>query len=174
MRKYTLWLLHWNIELLYFSCYFLFVHVLAFFSFLFSCLSFCVGFSGTSAVHQDSLLRLNCLYNRAIRITCCLHKSDHISIHCQTIGWLPVSLLIQHRTLCAMMDQFTGRGIQFNPPLQFRQLHTHNTRCPTLFASICWCRLALTKCHFWQKATVPNFIVHLLLIFSLCACMLFS
>ena len=67
------------------------------------------------AVHQDSLLRLNRLHNKAVRITCGLHKSDHISSHRQSIGWLPVSLLIQHRTLCAMMDQYTGRGIQFNP-----------------------------------------------------------
>ena len=37
-----------------------------------------------------------------------------------SIGWLPVSLLIQHRTLCAMMDQYTGRGIQFNPQKTFR------------------------------------------------------
>ena len=48
-------------------------------------------------VHQDSraLLRLNRLHNRAIRITCGLRKSDHISSHRQSIGWLPVSLLIQ-------------------------------------------------------------------------------
>ena len=105
------------------------------------------------AVHQDSLLRLNRLHNRAIRITCGLRKSDHVSSHRQTIGWLPVSLLIQHRTLCAMMDHYIGRGIQFNPPLQFGRLHTHNTRCPTHFASVCRCRLALTKRHFRQKAT---------------------
>ena len=78
------------------------------------------------AVHQDSLLRLNRLHNRAVCICCGLHKSDHITNHRQTIGWLPVSLLIQHRTLCAMMEQYTGGGIQLNPPLQFGQLHTCN------------------------------------------------
>ena len=66
-------------------------------------------------VHQDSLLRLNRLHNRAVCITCGLRKSDHISSHRQSIGWLPVSLLIQRRTLCAMMDQYTGRGT-IQPP----------------------------------------------------------
>ena len=67
------------------------------------------------AVHQDSLLRLNRLHNRAVHICCGLRRSDHITSHHQTIGWLPVSLLIEYRTLCAMMEQYTGRGIQFNP-----------------------------------------------------------
>ena len=121
-------------------------------SLVFSRLTYAIPVWGP-AVHQDSLLRLNRLHNRAIRITCGLRKSDHVSSHRQTIGWLPVSLLIQHRTLCAMMDQYTGRGIQVNPPLQFGRLHTHNTRCPAHFASICRCRLALTKRHFRQKAS---------------------
>ena len=87
-------------------------------------------------VHQDSLLRFNRLHNRALRITCGLRKSDRISNHCQTIGWLPLSLLIKHCTVCAMMDQYTGRGIQFNLSLEFGWLHTYNTKCSTHFASV--------------------------------------
>ena len=89
------------------------------------------------------------LHNQALRITCGLQKYDNISDHRQNIGWLMVSSLIQHRTLCAMMDQYTGRGIQLNPLLQFGRLHIHNTRYPAHFVSIC---LALTTCHFRQKA----------------------
>ena len=100
------------------------------------------------AVHQDSLVRLNSLHNRALRITCGLRKYDHISDHRRNLGWLLVSSLIQHHTLCAMMDQYTGRGIQLNPLLQFGRLHIYNTRCPAHFVSICQCRLAHPNRHF--------------------------
>ena len=100
------------------------------------------------AIHQDSLVRLNRLHNRALRITFGLQKFDHISNHRRNIGWLPVSSLIQHHTLCAMMDQYTGRGIPLNPLLQFGRLHIHNTRHPAHFVSVCRCRLALTTRHF--------------------------
>ena len=105
------------------------------------------------AVHQDSMVRLNHLHNRALRITCGLRKYNHISDHRRDIGWLSVFLLIQHRTLCPMMDQYTGGGIQFNLPLQFRRLHIYNTRHPAHFAFTHRCRLALTSCHFRHKAT---------------------
>ena len=105
------------------------------------------------AIHQDSLVRLNHLHNRALCITCGLRKFDHISNHRWNIGWLLVSSLIQHRTLCAMMDQYTGRGIPLNFLLQFGRLHIHNTRRPAHFVSVCQCRLALTTRHFRRKAT---------------------
>ena len=48
------------------------------------------------------------LHNRAVRITCGLHKSERVSSHRHTIGWLSASSLIQHRILCAMLDQYTS------------------------------------------------------------------
>ena len=59
------------------------------------------------AVHQNSLSRINHLHNRAVHIVCRLRKSDYVSRHCQAIGWLSVPLLTQHRTLCAMLDQYS-------------------------------------------------------------------
>ena len=62
-------------------------------------------------------------------------------------------LLTQHHTLCAMLDQYMCRGIIFNPPIQFGRHHTYNTRYPVHSAAmITQCRLALSKCHFHQKA----------------------
>ena len=72
------------------------------------------------------LSRINHLHNRAVRIVCGLHKSEHVSRHCQAIGWLSVPLLTQHHTLCAMLDQYKCRGIILNPPIQLGRHHTHN------------------------------------------------
>ena len=66
-------------------------------------------------------------YIRAVCITCGLHKSEHVSSHRQTIGWLSASSLIQHRTLCAMLDQYTSRGILLNPHIQYGCHHTPDT-----------------------------------------------
>ena len=104
------------------------------------------------AVHQNSLSRINRLYNRAVHIVCGLHKSVHASRHRQDIGWLSVPLLTQHRTFCAMLDQYTCRGILLNPPIQFGHHHTYNTRRPVHSTMITWCRLELSKRHFCQKA----------------------
>ena len=82
------------------------------------------------AVHQNSLSRINRLHNRAVHIVCGLRKSETVSRHPQAIGWPSVPLLTQHHTLCAMLDQYTCRGILLNPPIQFGRHHTHNTRCP--------------------------------------------
>ena len=90
------------------------------------------------AVHQNSLSRINHLHNRAVRIVCGFHKSDHVSRHCQASGWLSVPLLTQYRTLCAMLDQYTCRGILLNPPIQFGRYHTHNTRCPVHLYILLW------------------------------------
>ena len=104
------------------------------------------------AVRQNSLSRINRLHNRAVRIVCGLRKSENVSRHCQAIGWLSMPLLTQHRTLCAMLDQYTCRGILLNPPIQFGRHHTYNTRCPVHCAMVARCRLALSKRHFRQKA----------------------
>ena len=103
-------------------------------------------------VHQDSSSQLNRLHNRAIRIVCGLRKSEHVSQHRRAIGWLPVSLLIQHRTLCGMLAQYMDRGILLNPPIHFGRHHTHDTRHPAYFATVFRCRLALSKHHFRQTA----------------------
>ena len=95
-----------------------------------------------AAVYQNSLFIINHLHNRAVHTVCGLHKSDHVSRHCQASGWLSVPLLTQHRTLCAMLDQCTCQGILLNPPIQFGRYHTHNTRCPVHFAVVAQCRLA--------------------------------
>ena len=59
-----------------------------------------------SAVHQNSSSRINHLHNRAVRIVCGLHKSEHVSRHHQAIGWLSMPLLTRHRTSCAKLDQY--------------------------------------------------------------------
>jgi len=98
----------------------------------------CSQFMGQLTVSQDSLFRITWLHNRGVCVTCELCKSENVSNHCQTIGWLSIPLLIQHRTLCAMLDHYTSRGILFIPPIQYGCHHTHETRCPTHFANIAW------------------------------------
>ena len=95
-------------------------------SFVFSRLTYALPVWGP-AIHQNSLSRINRLHNRAVRITCGLHKSEHVSSHRQTIGWFSASSLIQHRTLCAMLDQYTSRGILLNPHIQYGCHHTPDT-----------------------------------------------
>ena len=112
---------------------------------------------GSQQYIRTLLSRINHLHNRAVRIVCGLHKSEHVSRHRQAIGWLSVPLLTQHRTLFSMLDQYKWWGILLNPPMQFGRHHTHNTRCLVHFAIIARCRLELTKRHFQHKAI--NYIV---------------
>ena len=79
-------------------------------SLVFSWLNYALSV-GRPAVHQNSLFRINHLHNRAVHLVCGLHKSEHVFRHCQAIGWLSVPLLTQHRTLCAMLDQYMCQGI---------------------------------------------------------------
>ena len=104
------------------------------------------------AVHQNSASRINHLHNRAVCIVCGLCKSEHVSRHHRAIGWLSMPLLTQHRTSCAMLDQYTCLGILLNPPIKFVHHHTYATRCTVHSAMIVRCRLALSKRHFYQKA----------------------
>ena len=105
------------------------------------------------AISQESLSRINRLHNRGVRITCGLRKSEHVSNHRRTIGWLSPQVLIQHRTLGAMLDQYINRGIPLTPRIKFGRHHAYNTRCPIHFAEIARCRLALSKRHFCNRAT---------------------
>ena len=59
------------------------------------------------AVHQNYLSRINHLHNRPVHIVCGMCKSEHVSRHRQAIEWLSMPLLAQHRTLCAMLDQYS-------------------------------------------------------------------
>ena len=70
-------------------------------SLVFSWLNYALPVWGP-AVHQSSSSRINHLHNRAVRIVCGLHKSEHVSRHHQAIGWLSMPLLTQHRTSCAI------------------------------------------------------------------------
>ena len=83
-------------------------------SLIFSQLSYALPVWGP-ALHQDSLRRITRLRNRAVHITCGLTKSDHISHPQQAIGWLSPTMLVQHRSLCAMLDQYS-KGISLDPP----------------------------------------------------------
>ena len=76
------------------------------------------------AISQESLSRINRLHYKGVRITCGLRKSEHVSNHRRTIG---PQMLIQHRTLGAMLDQHINRGMPLNPCVQFGRHHTYNT-----------------------------------------------
>ena len=56
--------------------------------------------------------------------------SQNMARHLQAIGWLLVSLLTQHRTMCGILAQHTGRGILLDPPIQFGRHHTYDTKYP--------------------------------------------
>ena len=118
-------------------------------SLVFSRLTYALPVWGPT-IDQNSLSRINRLHNRAVCITRGLHKSEHVSSHRQTIGWLSASSLIQQRTLCATLDQYTSRSILLNPHIQYGCYHTPDTKYPLHFATIA---LALSKHHFCHQAT---------------------
>ena len=61
-------------------------------SLIFSRLTYALPVWGP-AIHQNSLSRINRLHNRAVRITCGLHKSERVSI---VIAKLLVGFLHPH------------------------------------------------------------------------------
>ena len=84
------------------------------------------------AIHQDSLSRLSCLHNRAVRMTCNLRKYDHVSFHRARLRWLPVSMFIsEYRSLLTMFyNYYLNKGVALNPPILFGTQHSYETRQP--------------------------------------------
>ena len=97
------------------------------------------------AIHQDSLSRISRLQNRAVRMTCNLHKYDHISHHRGNLRWLSVSSFIRYRSMLTMFDKYyLEKGVALEPPILFGVQLSYRTRCPKYFAAIPRCRLSFT------------------------------
>ena len=80
------------------------------------------------AIHQDSLSRISRLHNRAVRMTCNLHKYDHVSFHRASyrLSWLPVSMIIRYRSLLTRFyNYYLSKGVALNPPILFGTQHSY-------------------------------------------------
>ena len=97
--------------------------------------------------------RLQRLQNRAIRITKCLKKYDHVSQHRQQLKWLPISHQIKFRSACAMYRYYHQPCMIFDPPIVFGARHCYNSRCKDSFANLLTCRLTTTKRYFRSSAS---------------------
>ena len=75
----------------------------------------CVGSS-----HSYRLLScLRRLHNRSVRLTCDLHKYDHVSNHRERLGWLPVDSFVRYHSLLTLFqDYYTTRSVPFNPNMR--------------------------------------------------------
>jgi len=81
------------------------------------------------ALHTDSLSHLRWLHNcSAVRLTCDLHKYDHVSNHRECLGWLPVDSFVRYRSLLTLFqDYYTSRSVPFNPAFEFGGTHFNNS-----------------------------------------------
>ena len=124
------------------------------------------------AIHQDSLSRISRLQNRAVRMTCNLHKYDRISHHRDNLRWLSISSFIRYRSMLTMFDNYyLEKGVALEPPILFGVQHSYRTRRPKYFAAISRCRLSFTKrffrcqaIHWWNA--LPSAFFHDITIFS--------
>ena len=57
-------------------------------------------------ISKQAVSRLQCLQNRAVRITKSLSKHNDVSHHRQTLNWLSVASQIQYRLLCAIYHHY--------------------------------------------------------------------
>ena len=66
------------------------------------------------------LHRITRLHNRGIHMASGLRKYDHVSHSRFVIGWLPVSSVIQHRSLVAMYKQYKcNHCLLLSPQIEF-------------------------------------------------------
>jgi len=107
-------------------------------------------------LNKSQVTRLQHLQNRAIRITKCLKKYDHVSLHHLQLRWLPVSHQIMFRSSCAMYRYYHHDHqpcLSFVPPILFGAHHRYNTCCEDSFANLLFCRLSTTKKFFRSSAS---------------------
>ena len=106
-------------------------------------------------LNRSQMARLQRLQNRAIHVTKCLRKYDHISLHRLQLNWLPISHQIMFKSSCAMYHYY-HYGHQpcliFDPPIVFGAHHSYNTRCKYNFAKLLTCYLSSTKMYFCSSA----------------------
>ena len=53
-------------------------------------------------LNKSQVAQLQCLQNRDNRITRCLRKYDHVTLHLRQLNWLSISLQIMFKPSCAM------------------------------------------------------------------------
>ena len=107
-------------------------------------------------LNKSQVACLQCLQNRAIRITKYLKKYDHVSLHCLQLRWLLVSHQIMFRSSCAMYRYYHHDHqpcLSFVPPILFGAHHRYNTCCEDSFANLLFCRLSTTKKFFRSSAS---------------------
>ena len=108
-------------------------------------------------LNKSQVACLQRLQNRAIRVTKCLRKYDHVSLHCLQLNWLPISHQIMFKPSCAMYRYYHDGHqpcLTFDPPIVFGACHSYNTRCKDSFANLLTCRLSTTKRYFCLSASL--------------------
>ena len=91
------------------------------------------------------------MQNHAVCLCKDLHKHDHLSHLYLVLHWLPIEFLVQHRSLCAMHNQFRFQCSQLEPPIVFGYSHSHATRSSALFIRPVCCHLSNTQRFFHFK-----------------------
>jgi len=100
-----------------------------------------------------NLQKLQRMQNRAVHLCKDLRKYDHVSYLYPALNWLSIELLVQHRSLCAMHNQFKFQCSQLEPPIVFSYSHSHATRSSALFIRPVCCHLSDTQRFFRFKTT---------------------
>ena len=101
------------------------------------------------------LIHISCLQNRAVHMTCNLHKFDHISYCRANLGWLPFSLFVQYRSLLTMFHKYySDKGIALRPPILLGRQHSYGTRYLQHFAAVSLCKRSFTKRFFHSQAAM--------------------
>ena len=107
-------------------------------------------------LNKSQVGHLQRLQNRAIRVTKCLGKYDHVTQHRQQLNWLPISHQIKLKSICAMY-RYCHHALHpcliFDPPVVFLAHHCYNTRCKESFVNLLTCRFTTTKKYFRLSAS---------------------
>jgi len=108
-------------------------------------------------LNKSQVACLQHLQNRAIGVTKCLKKYDHVSLHRLQLRWLLVSHQIMFKSSCAMYHYYYHDHqpcLSFVTPFLFGAHHRYNTRCEDSFANLLIFCLSTTKKYFRSSASL--------------------
>ena len=81
-----------------------------------------------------------------------LHKYDHVSHYRFVIGWLPVSSVIQYRSLVTMYKHYRCNPcLLLNLQIKYGRHSSYHTRTQASFANIFWYNSSYSKSFFDQR-----------------------
>ena len=102
-------------------------------------------------LNKSQVARLQRLQNRAIRVTKCLRKYDHVLLTVFNLTSYPdqIEIFVCYVTLLHYNSKLC---LTFDPPIQFGPQHGYHTHCKGSFANLPTCHLSTTKKYFHSSA----------------------